>query len=117
MGQSFEQKLEAAEQALAARTRELEAANVRVAELSASLADSVERVTRLQTDLGTAKQTIHSLQERIEALEKSAKTAEAKAAQICASVGVTPVPVTAKGEKPDPTITAYDRWARSFATR
>ena len=47
-----------------------------------------------QRDLGTAKQTITTLEDKVEKLESEAKSAEAKAAEICASVGVDPLTIT-----------------------
>jgi chromosome segregation ATPase len=115
MGQSYEQRLEAAEQQLATRTTELEAANTRLAESTRALEAERARATQLDADLATARQSIVGLQTHVSELEKAAKTAEARAAEQCAAVGVTPLPVTPKGDrKAAGPVTARERWEKQF---
>jgi len=115
MGQSYEQRLEVAEQQLATRTTELEAATTRLAESTRTLDAERVRATQLEADLTTAKQSLVGLQTRVSELEKAAKTAEARAAEQCAAVGVTPLPVTPKGDRQATgPVTARERWSKQF---
>lgn len=84
---------------------DLKAANELIDENGASLTKSQndlkarsDKLEQSQRDLTTAKQTIKSLEEKVEALESEAQSAEAKAAEICASVGVDPVQIKPEGE-------------------
>lgn len=84
---------------------DLQAANELIDENGASLTKSQndlkvrsDKLEQSQRDLTTTKQTIKSLEEKIEALESEAQSAEAKAAEICASVGVDPVQIKPEGE-------------------
>lgn len=49
-------------------------------------------------DLGSAKENIRTLEAKVAKLESEAKSAESKAAEICASVGVEPVAMQPEGE-------------------
>ncbi len=97
----------------------LSAAEARLADLDAQLATERASVTslqqrlqeaetardeesaingQLQTELKTLRQQHTDAAAKIAKMEAEAKTAEAKAAEICASVGVEPLPVTAQGD-------------------
>lgn len=56
-------------------------------------------VAQLQDELRQERQAHQDAQATVTRLEAEAKTAETKAAEICASVGVQPQPVTAQGER------------------
>ena len=103
----------------------LTAAEARIAELEsqlegerASINDLNQRVTeaentrneesalngQLQGELKTLRQQHTGATAKIAQLEAEAKTAEAKAAEICASVGVEPLPVTPQGDVTEPDL-------------
>jgi chromosome segregation ATPase len=54
---------------------------------------------QLQDELKQVRQQKQDLTTRLTKLEAESKIAEAKAAEICASVGVTPLPITANGQR------------------
>lgn len=95
-------------------------AEARIAELETQVADARASACDLQQRLedantarqeestvvgqlqGELKQLRHENQQqlaRIDALVAEAKSAEARAAEICASVGVEPLPITPKGDR------------------
>jgi chromosome segregation ATPase len=102
---TLEEKLTAAETKLAELGTQLEAAQTSNTELNQRLRDAESArneesasVTRLQSELKTLRQQNQDALVKIAQLEAASKTAEAKAAEICASVGVTPLAVTAQGD-------------------
>lgn len=68
-----------------------------VADLSTSL-DTFAADPSVRTLLKAARKESADLVARVDELTAASKTAEAKAAEICASVGVTPLAVTAQGD-------------------
>lgn len=84
---------------------DLKAANELVDETADTLSKAQDsfktKATELeqaQHDLGASKQAIESLEAKVQELEKEAKSAEAKAAEICASVGVDPLTIQPDSE-------------------
>lgn len=82
---------------------DLKAANELVDETAGTLSKAQDNfkaktaeLEQAQRDLGASKQAIETLEAKVEKLEGEAKSAEAKAAEICASVGVDPLTI-----KPD----------------
>lgn len=102
---TLEEKLTAAEAKLAELGSQLEAAQTSNTELNQRLHDAESArneesasVTRLQSELKTLRQQNQDALAKVAELTAASKTAEAKAAEICASVGVTPLAVTAQGD-------------------
>jgi len=102
---TLEEKLTAAEAKLTELGTQLEAAQTSNTELNQRLRDAESArndesasVTRLQSELKTLRQQNQDAFAKIAELTAASKTAEAKAAEICASVGVTPLAVTAHGD-------------------
>lgn len=83
---------------LAAASEMLEEANGRITALTNDLTAAREKEQQLAQDLAQAKERQEEVDARIQQLEAAAKSAEAKAAEICASVGVDPVQVTPGGD-------------------
>ncbi len=112
MGQSIEQKLEQAEtritalmksqsekdNAAQAHAEALTDREMLIKSVRAELEDERASHTQTRQELQTTRQTVQSLNQKIAELEKTKQSAEAKAAQICASVGVPPVKISPKGE-------------------
>jgi chromosome segregation ATPase len=69
-----------------------------VAILQEQLAQKETATVQLQTDLDQIQSSFAAAQLEVEQLKAEAKTVETKAAEICASVGVEPQPVTPKGD-------------------
>lgn len=92
------EELDAVRGDLTAASEMLDEANGRITALTEDLNQSRDSEQRLTHDLTQAKEHIKDLDVRIKQLEAEAKSAEAKAAEICASVGVDPVQVTPGGD-------------------
>ncbi len=102
---TLEEKLSAAEARLAELDTQLTAERASIASLQRRLQeteaarDEESAINgQLQTELKTLRQQHQDAATMIARLEADAKTAEAKAAEICASVGVEPLAVTAQGD-------------------
>lgn len=87
-------ELDAVKGDLKAANEVLEEANQKIRSLTEDLASVRESEKQLEHDLAQAKEKDAHAQSRIQELESEAKSAEVKAAEICASVGVDPVQVT-----------------------
>jgi chromosome segregation ATPase len=103
---TLEEKLSAAEARLAELDTQLAAERASVASLQQRLQeaetarDEESAINgQLQGELKTLRQQHTDAAAKIAKLEANAKTAEAKAAEICASVGVEPLPVTSQGDR------------------
>ena len=83
---------------LTAASYMLEEANGRITVLANDLNAFREKEQQLGHDLAQAKERQKEADTRLKHLEAEAKSAEAKAAEICASVGVDPVQVTPGGD-------------------
>jgi chromosome segregation ATPase len=103
---TLEEKLTAAEARIAELESQLEgertsitALNQRVTEAESARNEESALNGQLQGELKTLRQQHTDATAKIAKLEAEAKTAEAKAAEICASVGVEPLPVTPQGDR------------------
>lgn len=107
--QRLSQVLAETQKELAQSKADIEAANVahetaqkeqseKIESLGLELKSEREALAQSNTDIATARQTISTLTSKIEKLEGEAKTADQKAAKICASVGVPPVAVSSSAE-------------------
>ena len=93
-----DQEIEALRDDLKSAGDRLEKAQKEAVKLSASLKDKDAAIESLQADKSALEKSQKELQAQIDKLKSEAKTAEAKAAQICASVGVEPVKAAPKAE-------------------
>jgi chromosome segregation ATPase len=91
-------EIEAVRGDLGAASQMLEEANGRITALTNDLNAAREMEKQLNHDLAQAKERYAEAETRIQQLEAQAKSAETKAAEICASVGVDPVQVTPGGD-------------------
>lgn len=103
---TLEDKLIAAEARLAELEGQLAAQLATNAELQQRLHEATTArqdesavVGQLQGELKTLRQENQQQLARVAQLEAEAKSAEARAATICASVGVEPLPVTPQGDR------------------
>jgi len=87
-------ELDAVKGDLKAANEMLEEANEKISSLADELNTARESEKQLEQDLAQTKEKRAEADSRIQQLETEAKSAEAKAAEICASVGVDPVQVT-----------------------
>jgi chromosome segregation ATPase len=92
------EELDAVRGDLKAASEMLDEANGRITALTNDLTASREKEKQLDHDLAQANERQKETDSRIKQLEADAKSAEAKAAEICASVGVDPVQVTPGGD-------------------
>jgi chromosome segregation ATPase len=92
------EELDAVRGDLTAASEMLDEANGRITALTNDLTASREKEQQLGNDLTQAKERQKEADTLIKQLEADAKSAEAKAAEICASVGVDPVQVTPGGD-------------------
>lgn len=92
------EELDAVRGDLTAASEMLDEANGQITSLTKDLAGAQEKEQLLANDLSQAKERQKEANASIKQLEADAKTAEAKAAEICASVGVDPVQVTPGGD-------------------
>lgn len=103
---TLEEKLTAAEARIAELESQLQnerasitALNQRVTEAETARNEESALNAQLQSELKSLRQQHQDATAKITKLEADAKSAEAKAAEICASVGVTPLPVTPQGDR------------------
>lgn len=92
-------ELDAVKGDLKAANEVLEEANQKIRSLTEDLNGVRDSEKQLEHDLAQAKEKQSQADTRIRELESEAKSAEAKAAEICASVGVDPVQVTPGAEE------------------
>jgi len=85
-------------EALEAKQKLVAERDEQIASLTTDLDSERAALKQTQSDLATARQSAQSLQSKVDALEKAQKSAESKAAEMCASVGVTPVAASPKSE-------------------
>lgn len=96
--EALREDLVAANEMLDEVAREKMALSTSVEELTAQVAQAQASLDGKSGELAQALEQVAQLKGRVGQLETEAKTAEAKAAQICASVGVEPALVTPGGE-------------------
>ncbi len=103
---TLEEKLSAAEARLVALEQQLQAAateketlSQRLAEAEALHGEESSVVSQLQAELKQTRQQNTDLSAKVAQLEQAQQSAEARAAEICASVGVEPLPVTPRGDQ------------------
>ncbi len=120
---TLEEKLSAAEARLAEQDTQLVAAQASIASLQQQVSEAVaarESATacyeQAKQDLAREKSSTAALQTQVDQLQAAAKTAEAKAAEICASVGVEPLPVTAQGDRPSMTDKEWAEYIQSSSS-
>ena len=92
------QELDAMSDDLKAANEMLDEANTSIGSLTGQLKQAQEKELALAAELKPSEQAIGTLEQKVSRLESEAKSAEAKAAEICASVGVEPAMVTPGGE-------------------
>ena len=92
------EELDAVRGDLTAASEMLDEANGQITTLTKDLSGAQEKEQLLANDITQAKERQKEADARIQQLENDAKTAESKAAEICASVGVDPVQVTPGGD-------------------
>ncbi len=90
--------LEEANRTITSLNADLQQAGEREESLRNELQKAKEEADNLIGEMQKAKEEARSLTERIGQLESEAKSVEAKAAEICASVGVDPARITPAGE-------------------
>jgi wobble nucleotide-excising tRNase len=93
------QELDALRGDLKAANEMLDEANTSIGSLTGQVKESREKEQTLGNELKGSKDAISTLEQKVSKLEAEAKSAEAKAAEICASVGVEPAQVTPGGEE------------------
>ncbi|MEX0331474.1 MAG: hypothetical protein AB3N64_08645 [Puniceicoccaceae bacterium] len=91
-------ELDAVRDDLKAANEMLDEANTNIGSLTGKLKESQDKEQTLSNELKVAKELNQSVEQKVSKLEADAKSAEAKAAEICASVGVEPAQVTPGGE-------------------
>lgn len=92
------EELETVRGDMTAASEMLDEANGRITALTNDLNASLEKEQQLVNELAQAKERLKEANTRIKQLKADAKSAEAKAAEICASVGVDPFQVTPGGD-------------------